>query len=56
MGDLYLASGKRKAQLWKQAVDLLTQLGVHPNRIAHLTKEGKPEGLAQVVKELEGKR
>lgn len=56
VGDLYLAEGKRKAQLWKQVAELLAQLGVHANRIAHLAKEGKPELVAEVVKELEGKR
>lgn len=56
VGDLYLAEGKRKAQLWKQAAELLAQLGVHPNRVAQLQKEGRPELLAEVVKELEGRR
>ena len=56
VGDLYLAQGKRKTQLWKQAESLLAELGVHPNRIAQLAKEAKPELLAEVVKELEGKK
>lgn len=55
VGNLYLASGKQKGKLWAQVGELLEKLKVHPNRIAQLLREQKPELLAEVVKELEGK-
>jgi hypothetical protein len=55
VGDLYLAEGKKREKLWQAAAAAMQKLGVPQSRIDHLLKQGKPELLAQVVKELEGK-
>ena len=53
VGDLYLASGKTRARLWKQAAG--QKLGYAQARIDHIVASDKPEILAGVVKELESK-
>jgi hypothetical protein len=55
VGELYLAEGKKKERLWKNAAAAMERLGVPKSRIDHLVKTAKPELLAQLVKELEGK-
>jgi hypothetical protein len=54
VGDLYLAEGKKREKLWQAAAAAMQKLGVPQSRIDHLLKQGKPELVAQVVKELEG--
>jgi len=56
VGELYLAEGKKKDRLWKNAAAAMEKLGVPKDRIAHLIKMKKPELVAQLVKELEGKK
>ena len=55
VGDLYLASGKTRARLWKQAAEAMQKLGYAQARIDHIVASDKPEILAGVVKELEAK-
>src|SRR5262249_14599993 len=55
VGELYLAEGKKKERLWENAATAMERLGVPKSRIDHLVKTAKPELLAQLVKELEGK-
>lgn len=55
VGELYLAEGKKKAQLWKRVAELLPKLGVHANRVDQLLRDRRPELLAELVKELEGR-
>ncbi len=54
--ELYLAEGKKKEKLWQQVRQSLTKLGLPERRIEHVVQQGKPELLAEVVKEWEGKR
>ncbi len=56
VGELFLAEGKKKEKLLKQAAQIMTKMGLPLARVEHLTKQGKPELLAEVVKEWEGKR
>ncbi len=56
VGELYLAEGKKRERLWKSAAAAMQKLGVPQSRIDHLLKQGKPELVAHVVKELEGKK
>ena len=56
VGELYLAEGKKKAKLWTQAGEVMRKLGVPAARVEHLLKQQKPELIAEVVKELEGKK
>ncbi|MCC6421167.1 MAG: hypothetical protein IT429_23270 [Gemmataceae bacterium] len=55
VGDLYLAEGKKRQRLWQTAGEAMQKLGVPQSRIDHLLAQGKPELVAQLVKELEGK-
>jgi hypothetical protein len=55
VGELYLASGKKLEKAWQGAAAAMQKLGVPQSRIDHLVQQRKPELLAQVVKELEGK-
>lgn len=56
VGELYLAEGKKKAKLWQQAGEAMKKLEVPTNRIEHLLKQQNPTLVAELVKELEGKR
>ncbi len=55
VGDLFLAEGKKRQQLWLTAAEIMQKLGVPPSRIDHLCRGADPALLAQLVKELEGK-
>jgi hypothetical protein len=55
VGDLYLASGKRKDKLWQAAAKAMQVLKVPPDRIDHLIAQANPELLAKLVQELQGK-
>ena len=54
VGDLYLAEGKKREKLWKSVAAALEKLGLPKDRIDHLVKQGKPELLAALVKEMQG--
>ena len=56
VGELYLAEGKKRERLWQSAATAMQKLGVPQSRIDHLLAQRKPELVAQVVKELEGKK
>lgn len=52
--DLYLAEGKKRAQLWERIVPALEKLKVAPTRIEHLVKQDNPALVAKLVTELMG--
>jgi hypothetical protein len=56
VGELYLAEGKKKAKAWADAAAAMVKLGVPRSRIDHLVKQGNPALVAELVKELEGKK
>ena len=56
VSELYLAEGKKKQKVWAAAAAAMQKLGVPQSRIDHLFKQGQPELVAHVVKELEGKK
>jgi hypothetical protein len=56
VGELYLADGKKKAKAWADASAAMAKLGVPQSRIDHLVKQGKPELVAELVKELANKK
>lgn len=53
--ELYLADGKKRERLWKNAAAAMEKMGVHPNRIDQIVKANKPELLAELVQEMQGK-
>jgi hypothetical protein len=55
VGELYLAEGKKKQKVWKSVGEAMLKLGLDKARVDHLLKQEKPELIAQVVKELQGK-
>jgi hypothetical protein len=56
VGELYLATGKKLERAWQSAAAAMQKLGVPQSRIDHLLKQRKPATVAEVVKELEGKK
>jgi hypothetical protein len=56
VSELFLAEGKKRQRLWAAAATAMQKLGVPQSRIDHLLKQGNPSLVAELVKELEGKR
>ena len=56
VGELFLAEGKKLERAWKSAAAAMQAVGVSQSRIDHLLKQRKPALLAELVKELEGKK
>lgn len=56
VGELFLAEGKKKQKVWEAAAACMQKLGVPQKRIDHLVKSGNPSLVAELVKELEGKK
>jgi len=56
VGELYLSEGKKKERVWKSIEDAMRKLKVNETRIQHLVAQGKPTLIAELVKELEGKK
>ena len=56
VGELYLAEGKKLEKAWKSVAVLLEKLEVPKPRIDHVITQQKPELVANLVKELEGKK
>jgi hypothetical protein len=56
VSELYLAEGAKRQRTWKAAVVAMQKLGVPQSRIDHVLAQNDPALLAQVVKELEGRR
>lgn len=54
--ELYLAEGKKRQRVWAQAVSAMQKLEVPQARIDHLVAKDNPVLLAELVKELEGKK
>ncbi len=56
VGELYLAEGKKKEKLWKDAEAAMAKAGVAAARIAHVMTQRDPALVAEVVKELQSKK
>ena len=56
VGELHLSTGKKRQGVWTRIASAMQKLGVPQVRIEHLHKQDKPELVAQIVKELEGKK
>jgi hypothetical protein len=54
--ELYLSEGKKREKAWQSAAAAMQKLGVPQSRIDHLVKKADPALVAEVVKELEGKK
>jgi len=54
--DLYLAEGKKKDKLWKSAGLAMEKLEIPAARIAHILLQADPKLLANLVRELQGKK
>ena len=54
VGELYLASGKKRQTVWKRIESALTNLKIPQTRIDHLKAQDNPTLLADLVKELQG--
>ena len=55
VGDLYLAEGKKK-KLWTAAEAAMKKLGVPQSRVDQIMKLENPAMLADLVKDLQGKK
>lgn len=53
--DLYLAEGKKRAQIWKRVAAALENLKISPARIEHIVQSDNPTLVAGIVEELMGK-
>ena len=56
VGELYLAEGKKREKVWKLIVTLMQKLEVPQSRIDHILAQNKPELVASLVQELQGKK
>jgi hypothetical protein len=56
VSELYLAKGKKLQRAWESAATAMQKLGVPQSRIDHLVQQGNPALVAELVKELEGKK
>ncbi len=50
--ELYLAEGKKRERLWKQAGEVMERLGVPASRLEHVLKSADPAILAEVVQDI----
>ena len=53
--DLYLTEGKKREKVWKSIVAAMQKLGVPQSRIDHIVTQSRPELVANLVQELQGK-
>ena len=53
--ELYLAEGKKRARLWKNASGILTKLKLPATRIQHIVEKDDPALLAKLLTELQAK-
>lgn len=51
--ELYLAEGKKRERLWKQAGEVMERLGVPQSRLDHVLKSADPAILAEVVQDIQ---
>jgi hypothetical protein len=56
VGELYLATGKKLERAWQGAAAAMQKLAVPQKRIDHLLQQRKPALVAELVRELEGKK
>ena len=49
--DLYLAEGKKRAQIWKRIVAALQNIGLSQERIDHLVASDNPSLLVKLIQE-----
>jgi hypothetical protein len=56
VSELYLSEGKKLERAWQQAASHMQKLGVPQTRIDHLLKQAKPQLVASLVTELQGKK
>ena len=56
VGELFLSEGKKRQTVWKRVVAAMQKLGVPQSRIDHVVAKDDPALVAQIVKELEGKK
>src|SRR5262249_8673389 len=56
VSELYLAQGKKRQRAWEAAASAMQKLGLPQSRIEHLIRQDNPALIAEVVKELEGKK
>jgi hypothetical protein len=56
VGELYLSTGKKRQRVWDQVALALQKLNIPQARIDHLRTQDNPAVLAEVVKDLEGKK
>ncbi len=52
VGDLYLATDKKRDRLWERARQVLLQLEIPESRVEHILSKRDPALLAEVVQEL----
>lgn len=53
VANLYLADGKKREKLWKQAGEVMERLGVPQSRLDHVLKSADPAILAEVVEDIQ---
>ena len=53
VANLYLADGKKRDKLWKQAGEVMERLGVPQSRLDHVLKSADPAILAEVVEDIQ---
>lgn len=56
VGELYLTTGKKRANVWERLVAVMQHLNVPAYRIEHLQKQDNPALVAELVKELESQK
>jgi hypothetical protein len=56
VSELYLSTGKKRQRAWAAVMAAMQKLGIPQARIDHLHKQDNPALVAEVVKELEGKK
>jgi hypothetical protein len=56
VGELYLTQGKKRQRAWANIKSAMQKLGVPQTRIDHLERQDNPSLVADLVKELEGKK
>ena len=50
--ELYLAEGKKRQQVWKRIIAVLSHLGIETDKIEQMVNADDPVQLAELVKKL----
>lgn len=56
VGELYLATGKKRQKAWESAAQAMLRLGIPQARVDHLVQQDNPALVAELVKELQNKK